>query len=165
MTITVEDGSTVAGANSYITFSDYSTWADARFGSGRSTAPADATAAEPFIFRAMDYFEELDFVGYKATSTQALQWPRSWVTIDGNIVSSTSIPDEVKNALFELAYAEETSVGELNTLDRRTSSAKVGDISISYADNSSAKTTSPSIHRALRKLLSGGIGGFKVSRA
>ena len=70
---------------------------------------------------------------------------------------------EVKNSIFELAYAEEKGKGELNDLERKVLSKKVGPVSKTYSDKSSARETNLAIPRAMRKLLAGG-GGFRVVR-
>lgn len=162
MALTVETGAIVSGANSYVSEAEYQTWADARFGAARSTAPANDSAAEALILRAMDYFESLDFIGEKSEETQPLQWPRSWVVIDGYAVETSEIPNEVKNAIYELTYAEEQGVGMNENIERIATSETVGPISISYS-SSTARTTIPAVGRALRKLLVAG-GGMRVFR-
>lgn len=168
MALVIEDGSIVTGADSYITVAEYTAWADARFGDSRSTLPADTAAYEAIILRAMDYFEGLDFQGVLVNRDQPLQWPRSDAYIDGYDVPSDEIPDEVKKALYEITYTEETGVGELNAVDRKVESEKVGPIAVTYSSSSASRTISPALSRSLRKLTSGtsGLGGstFMVSR-
>lgn len=165
MALVIEDGSIVAGATSYITVVEYNTWADARFGSARATAPADDAAAEQLILRAMDYFEAQSFKGYLVEQTQPLQWPRSWVVIDGYSVDPDEIPKEVKNSLYELAYAEEQGEGELNVLERKVTSEKVGPVAVSYSDSSSSRNSNVAVSSSMKKLLQNSGGGFAVSRA
>lgn len=100
MTITVEDGSNVAGANSYVTVSDARTYATAR----GVTLSATDSVVETLIFKAMDYLESLrsDYKGTKSNQTQALQWPRTNVSIDGYDIDSDVIPTELKNAEMQL---------------------------------------------------------------
>ena len=45
----------------------------------------------------------LDWVGERATATQALAWPRTRADINGRTVSSTEIPREIKQATYEHA--------------------------------------------------------------
>jgi len=153
MALTIEDGSQVSGADSYVTAAEYIAWADARFGAARSTAPADTDAAEVLILRAMDYFESLVFLGQKVSSTQSLQFPRVYLVIDGYDVLSTTIPADVKKSLYEITYAEELGTSELAQVDRKTKREKVGDIEIEYTDNSSSRTTTPAIRHSMRKLV------------
>lgn len=166
MALIIEDGSAVAGANSYITAAEYLDWSDARFDPARATAPADDAAAEKLILRAMDYFESLSFIGSKASSAQPLQWPRQNAYIDGYLVSSSSIPNEVKTSLYELTYAQETGSGEMNAIGRKTKREKVDVIEVEYADNSSSAVVNVAVSATLRKLLASGsgYGGFTVSR-
>lgn len=153
MALTIEDGTIVTGADSYITETEYQTWADARFGAARSTAPANDAAAEVLILRAMDYFEELDFIGLKSLETQDLQWPRVDACIDRYAVDSDEIPAQVKRALYELTYVEELGDSELAQIDRKTVKEKVDVLEVEYAANSFSKKFSPAVHRALRKLI------------
>lgn len=165
MALTIEDGTNVTGADSYITVAEYNTWADARFGAARTTAPADDTAAEQLILRAMDYFETLNFKGTKTYESQPLQWPRSWVVIDRYAKEADEIPVEVKKALYELTYAEEQGDGELNQVERKVNSETVGPISVTYASGSASRTLNPGVSRALSKLVAGGGGSsFNVRR-
>ena len=166
MALVVEDGTGVTGANTYISETEYTTWANDRFGSARSTLPADTAAYEAIIKRAMDYLETLEFKGIKKERDQALQWPRYDVYIDGYYVDSDSIPQELKNAVFELTYAEETNVGEFAQVSRETKREKVGPVEVEYSDSAASRTISPSISATLRKLVAGGSGSsFSVSRA
>jgi hypothetical protein len=164
MALIVEDGSIVAGANSYITVDEYIEWADSRFGS-RSTAPSCDSDAEALILRAMDYFDSQNFQGKKVISTQPLQWPRSWVVIDGYSVEADEIPEEVKRSIFELTYAEEIGEGMLSVIDRKVKKEKVASIEVEYSDGSSPRSIVSAVPSAMRKLLAVGSGGFMVSRA
>lgn len=157
----VEDGTNVTGANSYVTASEYLEWSDARFGFDRSGAPNCDDEVEPFILRAMDYFEAQSFIGAKKESSQPLQWPRSNVYIDGYY--KEGIPEEVKRSIYELAYAEEKGNGELLSIDRKVKREKVSSIEVEYADNSSSTTINRAIPNAMKKLLALG-GGMRVFR-
>ena len=148
MALVVEDGSIVAGANSYITADEYRTWANAR--------GIDVEASqflERSILRAMDYFEQLHFIGNKANENQPLQWPRTEALIDGYYADATEIPVQVKTALYEAIKVEIDGLSQLNTEDRRTIKEKIGDIEIQYASNSESKTITPALTRALGKIL------------
>jgi hypothetical protein len=167
MTLVIEDGTNVSGANSYITEAEYTTWANARFTPSRSTLPASSAAYEAIILRAMDYFETLGFKGLKTFESQPLQWPRSNVFIDNYAVENDEIPKEVKTALYELAYAEEIGDGELNQIERKTERERVDVIEVTYASGGASRTLNPAVSRTLRKLLSatGGSGSsFMVTR-
>ena len=75
-TIIVEDGSVVAGANSYVTEAELTTYAADR-------GITLTAATDVLLIKAMDYIESLSFIGTKFSEGQSLQWPRSNVYIDG----------------------------------------------------------------------------------
>ncbi len=153
MALVIEDGTIVAGANSYITVDEYKSWANARFGSGRTTAPACDPDTEQLILRATDWFENNSFQGCKVESDQSLQWPRSWVVIDTFAVESNEIPPEVKTAIYEIAYAEEAGDGQLDPVEREVKKEKVGDLEVEYMDGSPTRTQNVAVSRAMKKLL------------
>lgn len=150
MALVVETGSVVSGANSYITAAEYRAWAVDR---GITVAESD-DAIERSILRAMDYFEQLLFIGNKANENQPLQWPRTEALIDGYYADATEIPTQVKRALYEATKVEIDGNSQHNNIDRRTIREKVGDIEVQYADNSESRNTTPSLTMALRKIVS-----------
>lgn len=164
MALIIEDGSIVANANSYVTEAEYIAWADARFGSGRSTSPSCDEDAERLILRATDYFESQYFIGEKKQFNQSLQWPRNDVWIDDYYISNTSIPKEVKTAIYELTYAEEQGNSELSSVDRKVKKEKVASIEVEYADSSSSTAINRSVPLVIRKLLAYGFGSNRVFR-
>ena len=157
MALVVENGSVVAGANSYVTLAEYRDWANAR---GIVSSDSD-TILERQVLRAMDYFEQLMFIGNKANENQPLQWPRTEALIDGYYADATEIPVQVKRALYEAIKVEVDGYSEWNTQDRRTLREKVGDIEIEYAENSENRTITPALTAALSKLV---LGATSVSR-
>ena len=65
MALTVETGQQSTTANSYVTVVNYDSYLNARYPARTDISDAQA---EAYILRAMDYFEELPFVGgLKAT--------------------------------------------------------------------------------------------------
>jgi len=157
MALIVEDGSLVADANSYVSAADFVSWADAR-GVSYPSYPE----IEQKILRAMDYIESLAFLGEKHEETQALQWPRDYVYIDGYSVESDEIPKELKNAVYEAIKLEIDGDSKLTASERETVSETIGDISVTYKSNSSMKRQTPAMARSLRKLIANQNG---VSRA
>jgi hypothetical protein len=157
MALVVENGSVVAGANSYVTLAEYRDWANAR---GIVSSDSD-TILERQVLRAMDYFEQLLFIGNKANENQPLQWPRTEALIDGYYADATEIPVQVRRALYEAIKVEVDGYSEWNTQDRRTLREKVGDIEIEYAGNSENRTITPALTAALSKLV---LGATSVSR-
>lgn len=160
MAIVVEDGSTVTGANSYVSEAELTAYASAR-------GVTLTTDTEQLLIRAMDYIEALSFQGYKWTGTQPLQWPRSNVWVDGILVGADEIPDELKNGLMQTAMAIDDGNDPLQDLERQTKREQVGPLSVEYMDGSAPNTIVRKISNALRKLLTtGGTSGnqFKVGR-
>jgi len=149
MALVIEDGSIVSGANSYVTLDEYRAWANLR---GITASDSDAVL-ERYVLRAMDYFEQLLFIGNKANENQLLQWPRTEALIDGYYADATEIPNQVKRAIYEAIKVEADGYSELNNQERRTIREKIGDIEIQYADNSENRTITPALTSALSKLV------------
>jgi len=148
MALVVEDGSVVAGANTYVTLAEFKAWADDR----DITYGTDA-AVTAQIYRAMDYFERLQFIGNKANENQPLQWPRTEALIDGYYADATEIPTPVKTALYEAIVVEAAGNSELEVQDRKTIREKIGDIEVQYADNSENRKITPALQYALNKIV------------
>ena len=155
MTLIVEDGSIVANANSYISITNFTTYATAR-------TYTLVGSAEPLLIQAMDYLENLMFKGTKRTSTQALQWPRFDVYIDKYYFSSTSIPQQLIDAQCEIAIAIDMGNGPLTDIDVQTKREKVGPIEVEYASNAAPFVINRRINNKLRKLLEAGAMGGNV---
>lgn len=100
MTLIIENGTNVAGANSYATLTEIRAFASAR---GVTLSAVDATL-EVQAIKAMDYLESLrdSYKGTKKYSDQSLQWPRLDVLVDGYELASTSIPTLLKNSQAQL---------------------------------------------------------------
>lgn len=147
MALVIEDGSVVANANSYITVAEFKAWADSR-----GITYGTDEAVEQAILRAMDWFERQFFIGNKANENQLLQWPRTEALIDGYYADATEIPKEVKVALYEATKVQLDGYSELNEQDRKTITEKVGDISVTYAENSNNRTVTPALTFAMNRI-------------
>lgn len=101
MALTIEDGSGVAGANSYIDVAAARTYAVAR---GLALPAADGDV-EALLIKSMDFIEAYrgDFQGLKTAATTPLQWPRTGVTLDGYPLAEDAIPQVLKDAQAQLA--------------------------------------------------------------
>lgn len=145
MALIVEDGSVVAGAESYIDVS----YADAYHANrGNTTWAALATAdKEAAIRKATDYMGEayrLKWNGQRYSVMQTLDWPRMMVprkdTVGFQFSSQVyydyrSIPDEVKRANAELALR--TLGGDLAPdLSQGVRSKKIGAMEVVYDTSS-----------------------------
>lgn len=81
---------------------------DARLNASAWTDETDDDQKARALIEATRDLEALSWVGTKASSTQALQWPRSWApnpdaSFGGTYYSDSEIPQRVKNATMELA--------------------------------------------------------------
>lgn len=155
--IVVEDGTKVAGANSYVTEAELVAYATAR----GVTLTGDT---EELLIKAMDYVESLEYVGVKLLYTQPLQWPRADVVLDGWYQDIDTIPSELKNGLMQVAISIDNGEDPLQDIPRRQSSVSVGSISVTYEPGSSATTAVPKITSQLRKLLKSSGSSFVVLR-
>ncbi len=157
--IIVEDGTGVSGANSYNSEAELTTYATDR-GLTLTGTPA------VLLIQSMDYIESQSYKAQKTNSTQALQFPRTGLVLDGYTVSSTTIPNELKNGQLATAIAIDEGNDPLSALEPGVKKEKVGDIEIEYQDGAASETIARTINASLKKLLSGGSGGssFTVSR-
>lgn len=111
MALTIEDGTIVAGANSYVTVAEAVAFAQAR-GEVFPTLDADV---EPLLIGAMDYLEgfRTQFSGSQVEpGVQDLQYPRVDSTVDGLAFPSDKIPKELKYAQMQLAI-DKYAIGDL----------------------------------------------------
>ncbi len=148
--IVQETGQQSTTANSYVTAAGYDQYLENRYS---RTALGDVDANRRNIFRATTYFESLQFIGYKATDEQALQWPRSQILIDGYSYTSEEIPSEVLAAIYELAYGYEQGYAPDAPIQRESLKEKIGEIEVEYKASSAHRVLLPAASQALRKLV------------
>lgn len=109
MAITVEDGTGLADAETYISTSDADTYHAARGNAAWGSLSADSKEAA--LRRATDYMGQayrLRWAGQRATSTQALDWPRTGAVVDGYDVPTDAVPVAVARACAVLALTAST---------------------------------------------------------
>jgi hypothetical protein len=106
MAIVVEDGTGKTDSVSYIDVTDADTYFSTRLYSTTWTG-ADTASKESALVTATRQIDTYwNFYGERASTTQALQWPRSSVTDrDGNVLASNAIPVALKSAVCEMAIA------------------------------------------------------------
>lgn len=133
MALVIEDGSGVAGANSYCSVASARTYASAR---GLSLPAADAEV-ELLLIKAVDFIESFrgEFQGLKTTQEQPLQWPRTGATLDGYEVSSTTIPEVLASAQAQLAA--DANLQELmpTSTGREVVMERVDVVQVQYAES------------------------------
>lgn len=161
MTLIVEDGTGKVDAESYISVED----ADAYFTARGVTAWTGATAVkEAALRKATDHMRQryrARWQGMRRSSTQALDWPRANVYVDGYLVAVDSLPDDIANACAELALR--SLAGDLSPDLARgggIQSESVGPISASYFPGADPRT----VYAAVDDLLMPYLGGSGASR-
>ena len=136
ITITIEDGSNVANANSFVTVAEVRAYAEAR---GVTLPVADDSLAVMLI-KACDYLEAqaTRYQGEIANESQALQWPRIDVYLYGSEVAfpSNAIPKELKSAQCAaiLAISEGVDIMPNYSAADFVTEETVGPITTKYAD-------------------------------
>lgn len=135
ITIIVEDGSGVVGANSYVSAATATAFANDR----GVTLPTDADALAAMLVRATDYLEtfSLKFIGYKTDSAQALSWPRTDAYLNGALVcGANEIPALLINAQLQLVLALNGGYDPLAILEASdyVTEKTIGPITTKYAD-------------------------------
>ena len=160
-TIIVENGTVVAGANSYVSEADLTAYAADR-------GVTLTTALDVLIIKAMDYIESLSFIGDKHKEAQPLQWPRDEVYIDRYYIERETIPKELKKGVYTAALAIDAELDPLRIIERATKREKVDVIEVEYMDSAAAQPIVKTINAAMRKILAGGGSStttFEVNRA
>jgi hypothetical protein len=168
MALTVEDGSVVAGADSYVSLTYASTYFVNRLqlSDGVATDVWDAVdddIKEASLRYATQYVDKrFDWNGSMADADdQELSWPRynaydEWrgITIDGDVV-----PTRIKDAVCELAMVHAGEVlNEVLSRGGDVRRVQVGPISEEYFESASAEREYPFVD-ALLKGLHGGVTG------
>lgn len=141
MSLIVEDGSIVAGADSYISLSDARALA-AKYG---WELPADDTEAEQALRNGAAYvgLQESAMCGSRVSPAQELAYPRRNVTLYGFSVPADSIPSQVIRA--QVAAAVEYGAGtdvRASSDGRAVSKERVeGAVDVEYFNNGNNGST------------------------
>jgi hypothetical protein len=105
LTLVVEDGTGRADANTFLSRAD----ATARMAAipwAAAWATLDGEEQDQRLVEASAWLSRLRWHGQRATPTQALAWPRAWMTTpDGDAISATTVPAVVLDATVRLALA------------------------------------------------------------
>lgn len=149
MPLTIEDGTQVAGANSYVTGTELATYGTAR----GITFTGDK---EVLLTQAMTYIESLRFKGDKLTKAQPLQFPRTSLMIDGFYMDLDEIPQLLKDLQCEVAIAIGDGESPLLTIARAVKREKVDAIEVEYMDSSMPYDFNRRIGALEKKLTRGG---------
>lgn len=155
---TVEDGTNVAGANSYVTLA----YAEDYFAVDVASATWEALSDDQKEFylawatRILD--QKTEWRGYINADSQALRWPRKGVTDrDYRTVETNEVPNPVKAATCELAkwlMTNDPTTGQDTDYLKRI---KVDVIEIEYQDG-----TSQSSYPTILNAILAGVGHFRI---
>lgn len=163
MAFEVEDGSGLAGANSYLSVDaadDY--WADRANAVWAAKTEPEKKAA---LIKATDYLVRRyrgQWKGSRTTTAQALDWPRAGVENEECVtLPSNAVPGEVAAATAELAYRAltETLMPDL-ARGGKIKEQTVGPITTVFMDGAPAVTSYQAVDGLLGPLLecTGGVG-------
>ena len=114
MALTVEDGTGLAGADSYLSEADANTYHTAH-GNRTSWSGASSATKEAALRMGAQYLDAVygqRWLGQRISLTQSLDWPRSDAEDrDGCAIASNSVPQAIKDAVAEAAirHIDETS--------------------------------------------------------
>lgn len=100
MPLVIEDGTGIAGANSYVTLAEYRAYGEAR----GIVVSADDDVATQQLIKGVDWLEAQSarYKGQKTYATQDLQFPRDGVDVYGTFIGNNVIPKNVKAAQMQL---------------------------------------------------------------
>lgn len=158
--ITVEDGTGIEGANSYVSIMEFREYAADR----AIELPESDAAVEALLHQAMDYLyvAARNLKGVETYKDQSLPFPRS--VVDGYRWVETGIPNDLKRAQMSAAVAALDGPLISRTPASRTAQATektVGPITVRYASGTADTypvSFMPEVRALLRKWLVGGVG-------
>ena len=152
MSLTVEDGTGLSTADSYVSIADALSY-HAAMG---NTAWAAATegAQEIALRRATQYLDtEYRYRGIRRTTTQALEWPR--VNYESDYRAEEWPVVAVEQATCEAALRALTDTLRADVSSDQVTEETVGPITIKYASKS-GQTRYPVVASLLRRYVTGG---------
>ena len=160
MSLIVEDGSVVAGAESYLSLADADSYHTDRDNTKWTGVDAEKEAA---LRKATDHLRQayrLRWKGMPVSAVQDLDWPRSGVIVEdwaedlGEELGTDVVPQEVKSVTAELALrALDGSLAPDLPRGGRIKSEKVDVIAVSYETGAPTGTRYPAVERTLAPLL------------
>lgn len=169
MSLIVETGENVAGAESYCTVVDATIYFSNRNKTAWAALASDAIR-EGYLRAATDFMEQryrLAWKGYRKYSTQSLSFPRELVYLEkqaniDTLLSDTIVPNEVKSACAELALKASTYTdGLLPDLEDVISEETIGPITTKYDRRKPISRIYKSIDAMLSPYLkNGGMGSI-----
>jgi hypothetical protein len=167
MTLVIEDGTSVSGANAYINEVDSDAYFEARDITSWDTNSSEAK--EGAILYATAYLDNTySFIGDIADITQPLAWPRTgteWETSSGRNYDDM-VPQIVIDATCELALDHITSdLNLVTSMGGAIQSASLGPMSVTYRDSQPGVRVRTYIGRLLSEVIDSPPGVVKIIRA
>jgi len=165
MTLIIEDGTGVSGANTYASVASVDSYCSDH---GYSDWSGTDAVKEAAILRAMIFLESQQWKGIKAFRDNPLEWPRSYVTDkNGYAVNANIVHPQVVKALCEAAYRELQTPGcllqDIKREDVLESLNVAGAVVVSFSASAPITTD----YRLIKSLLQGLIvagGGVRLVR-
>ena len=157
---------TVGGANSdsYASVAEADTY-HAAYGNTAWAAISTSALKEAALRKAAQYIDTKAFLGIKTASTQALEWPRYNVIVDGYDVLSNAIPNGIKVAQMEAALIASSESLTPNLSNGSVIEETVGKITKRYSDyTKDGGKKWPLVDKLLRGYTNGGCNFHRVNR-
>lgn len=165
MTAIVETGAGLSNANSLASVAAATAYHVAR----GNASWDDVEDKEAALIKATDYMQAeygSRWKGVRTSATQALDWPRFGVFINGwgYEFASNEVPKEVVNACAELALRS-VSGDLMPDAGPEVAAESVGPISTTYAPGARDRVAYKAVDGMLGRFLIGGSGAIRVTRA
>lgn len=172
MTLSVETGAGSSTSDSYLSLVDAAAF-HTKMGNAAWAAAASDAVREVALLHATRYLDATfgaRWQGYRAKSTQALDWPRYGVcSRDGYLIDGASVPAAVRNACAEMALRSLAGdiFADVTAGVVASESVSVGSLSTSkvYVGGKKPTTTYRIVDAILAELLTGGPGNVEVTRS
>lgn len=154
--LVIEDGTIVAGADSYISAANAVVYGAKHTGAGQAAFAALAEASQESALRISTQWLDARYQwpGTIVDDDQALSWPRAGaIDSEGRDIASDAIPQAIKDALCEAAFAH--ALEDLNEIRSRgglTTSETVGPISVTYSSAAPPGRSFPFIDSLLKRI-------------
>ena len=165
MALVVEDGSGLPDAESYASVDDADTYFSLRGNAHWATLSTDAK--EQALRRATDDMLQQysgRWKGERISASQALDWPRDGVVIDGYELPVDEIPTAIVRACAELALRALS--GSLTPdAGPEVKSKTIGPIEIVYQDGAQSAKRYTAVENLLRPYVRGGSNQITLLRA
>jgi len=139
-----------ASADSYITVADADTYHDNHLYATDWTGATTANKEKALKMATRILDEKIEWSGTRTSSTQALGWGRTDVTDDGQVVSSDSVPQSIKNATAEFARHLISSDSTGDEDGKGLTSISVGSVALSFDKTDTAGVIPSIVQEMLR---------------